>query len=116
MDYTALGSPVNLAARLESKAPSNEVIISDATLNLVKSQIKYEYFDEITPKGFARPVQIHKLIDFISKDKKLIKKVYSRKGKHVDINVFDTSDIKEAIKELKQIQIEFSKDIEKEER
>jgi len=115
MDYTALGSPVNLSARLESKAPSNEVLISDATLNLIKSKIKYEYFDEIIPKGFARPVQIYKLINFISKDKNLVKKTYSRKGKHVDINIFDTSDIKEAIKELKQIQIDFSKDIEKEE-
>ena len=36
------------------------------------------------------------------------------KGKHVDVNVFDTSDIKAAIKELKQIQIDFSKEIEEE--
>ena len=113
MDYTALGSPVNLSARLQNKAPSNEIIISDTTLNIVKSKIKYEYFDEITPKGFVRPVQIHKLVDFISKDKNLIQKSFSRKGKHVDINVYDTSDLKEAIKELKQIQIDFSKDIEK---
>ena len=48
------------------------------------------------------------------KDTTLIQKSYSKKGKHVDINVFDTSDIKAAIKELKQIQIDFSKEIEEE--
>jgi len=114
LDYTALGTPVNLSARLQSKAPSNEIIISDTTLNLIKSKINSEYFDKITPKGFARPVQIHKLIDFISKDQNQIKKMYSKKGKHVDINVFDTSDMKAAIQELKEIQIDFSKEIEEE--
>ncbi len=114
MDYTALGSPVNLSARLQSIAPSNEIIISDNTYNLINTKIKSEKFNEISPKGFARPVQTHKLIDFNMKDSALIQKSYSKKGKHVDINVFDTSDIKAAIKELKQIQIDFSKEIEEE--
>ena len=114
MDYTALGSPVNLSARLQSIAPTNEIILSDNTYNLINTKIKSEKFNEITPKGFARSVQTHKLIDFNMKDSALIQKSYSKKGKHVDINVFDTSDIKAAIKELKQIQIDFSKEIEEE--
>ena len=40
MDYTALGGPVNISARLEGKAPKNEILISDATHNLVKGKIK----------------------------------------------------------------------------
>ena len=114
MDYTALGSPVNLSARLQSIAPTNEIILSDNTYNLINTKIKSEKIKEITPKGFARPVQTHKFIDFNMKDSSLIQKSYSKKGKHVDINVFDTSDIKAAIKELKQIQIDFSKEIEEE--
>jgi len=114
MDYTALGSPVNLSARLQSIAPTNEIILSDNTYNLINTKIKSEKFNEITPKGFSRPVQTHKLIDFNMKDITLIQKSYSKKGKHVDINVFDTSDIKAAIKELKQIQIDFSKEIDNE--
>ena len=114
MDYTALGSPVNLSARLQSIAPTNEIILSDNTYNLINTKIKSEKFNEITPKGFSRPVQTHKLINFNMKDSELIQKSYSKKGKHVDINVFDTSDIKAAIKELKQIQVDFSKEIEEE--
>ena len=99
---------------MQSIAPTNEIILSDNTYNLINTKIKSEKFNEITPKGFARSVQTHKLIDFNMKDTTLIQKSYSKKGKHVDINVFDTSDIKAAIKELKQIQIDFSKEIEEE--
>ena len=111
MDYTALGSPVNLSARLQSKAPSNKILISDTTLNLTKDKINSEYFDEIAPKGFARPVQIHLLKDFISEEHKNRRKSFSHRGKHVDVNIFDTSNIKAAIEELKEIQSEFDKQI-----
>ena len=39
MDYTALGSPVNLSARLQSLADTNQIVISDTTLNLVENKI-----------------------------------------------------------------------------
>ena len=113
MDYTALGSPVNLSARLQSLADTNKIIISDTTLNLVESKIKYEQFKEITPKGFARPVQTYKLNDFIDKSLTKSIKSYSKKGKHVDINIFDTSDIKKALEELKKIQNDFTKELDK---
>ena len=70
-DYTAIGSSVNLASRLQSIAPENEIIISDTTYNLVKNQIKCEEYEEITPKGFVRPVKTYKVIDF--KNKKQVK-------------------------------------------
>jgi len=113
MDYTALGSPVNLSARLQSLADTNKIIISDTTLNLVESKIKYEQFKEITPKGFARPVQTYKLNDFIDKSLTKSIKSYSKKGKHVDINIFDTTDIKKALEELKKIQNDFTKELDK---
>ena len=42
MDYTALGSPVNLSARLQSIADTNQIVISDTTLNLVENKIIFE--------------------------------------------------------------------------
>ena len=113
MDYTALGSPVNLSARLQSLADTNQIVISDTTLNLVENKIIYEKFKKITPKGFARPVQTYKLDDFIDQSISKNKKSYSRKGKHVDINIFDTSNIKEALNELEQLQDDFSKELNK---
>ena len=61
------GSSVNLASRLQSIAPENEIIISDTTYNLVKNQINCEEYEEITPKGFVRPVKTHKVISFKNK-------------------------------------------------
>ncbi len=113
-DYTAIGSSVNLASRLQSIAPENEIIISDTTYNLVKNQINCEEYEEITPKGFVRPVKTYKVISFKNKTNIKTKKSYSKKGNHVDIQIFDSSDMKAAIKELKKLQEDFSKEIEEE--
>jgi len=113
-DYTAIGSSVNLASRLQSIAPENEIIISDTTYNLVKNQINCEEYDEITPKGFVRPVKTYKVISSKNKSNSKTKKSYSKKGNHVDIQIFDSSDMKAAIKELKKLQEDFSKEIEEE--
>ncbi len=109
-DYTAIGSSVNLASRLQSIAPENEIIISDTTYNLVKNQINCEEYEEITPKGFVRPVKTYKVISFKNKTNIKTKKSYSKKGNHVDIQIFDSSDMKAAIKELKKLQEDFSKE------
>jgi class 3 adenylate cyclase len=114
MDYTALGSPVNLSARLQSLADSNQIVISDTTLNLVETKINYEKFKTVTPKGFARPIQTYKLIDFSDKNLTNSIKSYSKKGIHVDINIFDTSNIKEALAELYKLQNDFKKELDKE--
>ncbi len=113
-DYTAIGSSVNLASRLQSIAPENEIIISDTTYNLVKNQINCEEYKEITPKGFVRPVKTYKVISFKNKSNSKTKKSYSKKGKHVDIQIFDSSDMKAAMKELKKLQEDFSKEIDEE--
>jgi len=113
-DYTAIGSSVNLASRLQSIAPENEIIISDTTYNLVKNHIDCEVYKDITPKGFVRPVKTYKVLDFKNKNKNKIKKTYSKKGNHVDIQIFDSSDMKAAVKELKKLQEDFSKEIEEE--
>jgi len=113
-DYTAIGSSVNLASRLQSIAPENEIIISDTTYNLVKNQINCEEYEEITPKGFVRPVKTYKVISFKNKTNIKTKKSYSKKGNHVDIQIFDSSDMKAAIKELKKLQEDFSKEIDEE--
>ena len=55
MDYTVLGSPVNLAARLQSISDPDQILIAESTQALVGDQIKCTLFDEIQPKGFARP-------------------------------------------------------------
>ena len=110
LEFTALGNPINLASRLQSKSPSDEILISDVTYNLVKDEVNCEYFDEFTPKGFTRPVKIFRVIDFKSESHNNKRKIFSHKGNFVDVNIFDTSDIDAAIDELKNIQENFKKE------
>ena len=56
---------------------------------------------------------LYRLDNFIDQNISKNKKSYSRKGKHVDINIFDTSNIKEALNELEQLQDDFSKELNK---
>ena len=72
-----------------------------------------KYFDKITPKGFARPIEIHQVEDFISAEHKDNRQQFSHRGTHVDINVFDTSDIHAAIEELKRVKSEFEERLKK---
>jgi hypothetical protein len=65
MDYTAIGSEVNLAARLESVGQPDETVISYPTYCLVKHVVECEEFKEVEVKGFAYPVRTYKAIRMI---------------------------------------------------
>jgi adenylate cyclase len=106
LDYTVLGSPVNLAARLQGMAAANDILITEETKNLVAHEIECVHFADETPKGFARPVQIYKVVDFFSEEHRAKRVRLSHRGDHVEVNVIDSSDIKAVISELKRIQLE----------
>lgn len=61
MDYTIIGNPVNLAARLESAAESDEILISHETWALVKDEIFCDKGRKYTLKGFHQPIIAHKI-------------------------------------------------------
>ncbi|WP_461481243.1 adenylate/guanylate cyclase domain-containing protein [Porticoccus sp.] len=63
LDYTLLGTEVNLASRLESAAQPGEILISHETYSLVKEQILCEERGEIQVKGFQHPVKAYAAID-----------------------------------------------------
>ncbi len=63
MDYTILGTDVNLASRLESAARPDHILISDNTWQLVRDRIKAHHVGEIEVKGFDRPITVHEVID-----------------------------------------------------
>jgi adenylate cyclase len=107
LDYTALGSPVNLASRLQGAADADTVLIDQNTCNLVEEDVECHHEGETTPKGFARAIQYYKIMDFKSDEHKLNRRQLSRSGQHVEVNVIDSSNIRAAIEELRNIQIEF---------
>ena len=110
MDYTVLGGPVNLAARLQNLADPESILIDEKTQALVEGEVKCTYTDEITPKGFTRPIKIYRIEDFIDKDHHKLRRRLTHVGQRVEVNVFDSSDIKAAIEELRDIQNRFEKE------
>lgn len=105
--YTALGHPVNLAARLESLADPGEILIDETTHGLVHDHVSAEQLDPVQVKGIARPVQVFRLGDFNSRARSARTRELSRTGKHVEVNVIDSSDMRALIEELRDIQLEY---------
>ena len=111
LDYTVFGSPVNLAERLQTLAPTGGVLVSETTYNLVNSQVECDPFEETIPKGFTRPVQVYQVRDFRSKQHRQRRRILSHVGNLVEVNVIDSSDIRAVIEELHQVQVDFEKQI-----
>ena len=63
LDYTVLGTQVNLASRLESAAEPDEILISHETWSLCKDTIMCRDKGEIQVKGFALPVKVYQVAD-----------------------------------------------------
>lgn len=53
LEYTAIGRPVNLAARLEGKAPPGGVLISRETFELVKDEVVTREVRGLDLKGYS---------------------------------------------------------------
>ena len=65
MDYTIIGSQVNLASRLQSHAELGSILMSHETYSLVKDMVLAEELDPIHAKGIAKPVRNYKVLERI---------------------------------------------------
>jgi adenylate cyclase len=61
MEYTVLGSEVNLAQRLEASATPGQIMISWKTYEHVKDQVQVRNGGNIHVKGFERPIQVYEI-------------------------------------------------------
>ena len=61
-DYTAIGSVVNLAARLCERAKAGEILIDSKVHTAIGGQLKAESLGEFTPKGFSRPIEVFNVV------------------------------------------------------
>lgn len=59
LNYTALGSAVNLASRLETASAPDQITLSHTTWLLVKDEIPCAPKGQLEVKGFAEPVKIY---------------------------------------------------------
>ena len=60
-DYTAIGAPVNLAARLCAVAEPGETLLNEATFEAVRGLVAAEPAPPLTVKGFSEPVRAFRM-------------------------------------------------------
>lgn len=61
LDFTVIGSNVNLCARLCSAAEAGEILLSESTYQPVKGLISATRLDPLSVKGFSEPVPVYKM-------------------------------------------------------
>jgi len=99
MDYTIIGGGVNLAARLETACPANEILISYETYAHVKELIECQEEGQIEVKGISHPVTTHRVIDLyknLGEGKQPIRAKMPHMRLDVDVNLMTASEQREA--------------------
>jgi class 3 adenylate cyclase len=62
MEYLAIGDTVNLAARMQSAADPDAILISENTYRHISSLFDFEDRGKIAVKGKAEPVQVYEVV------------------------------------------------------
>ena len=105
VDYTVLGSPVNLAARLEAACGPQEILVSPETKSLVEKVFQFEEKKPIKLKGFSESIKPYQLIINDQKEKTVAHSLHS--SDTLDVIVKRPDDLEKILKELKSIQDDY---------
>jgi class 3 adenylate cyclase len=62
LEYSAIGTVVNLAARLCGEASDSQILISSRILSKIEAAIDVEPLGELSLKGFSRPVPAYNVL------------------------------------------------------
>lgn len=60
-EFTSVGMPVNIAARLQGMANGGEILISDTTFQKLSDKIAVEILPPTTVKGVGEPITVYKV-------------------------------------------------------
>src|SRR6516225_5922699 len=105
MDYTIIGSGVNLACRLEQAAPPGEILISYETFALVKDEVCCEERGHINVKGIAHSVAMYQVIDVyenVRKNRDFIHEESARLKLDIDMEAMSVSERSDAVTVLRR--------------
>lgn len=103
MDYTIIGSGVNLASRLESAASPGEILIAYETYALVKDEILCEKFGEITVKGVSHPIEAYQVVEAfenLEKEREVIHDVFPNYNLTIDLGKLSADEQSRVVESL----------------
>jgi adenylate cyclase len=113
-DYTVIGDPINLGARLESlcKYYNSKCNISNFTKAKLTGKYIYRFLDLVTVKGKSEPIEIWQVIDFDVDEAE--HKLYSVSREQLDkelelhhkaVNLYKNSKFTEALEIFKDLNL-----------
>lgn len=112
LDYTVLGGPVNLAARLQTLAAPGSIVLSEDTYLLVQGDVECTRLEDFTPKGFVRPIGVYRLDRVRDESETDSASMPVRHfGQHVEVSIHNRRRIREAVEELRRIEEEFERQL-----
>ena len=102
VDYTVLGSTVNLASRLESICEPKKILVAPETKVLLEKDFEFEAQEAVRLKGFNQPVVPYQYLDLKENTSPEI-----LEGDVVDIILKQPKDIESILYELKSLQKDY---------
>ena len=108
VDYTVLGSTVNLASRLESICEPKKILVAPETKSLLEKEFEFEAQEAVSLKGFNQPVVPYQYLDLKETTSPEI-----LKGDVVDIILKQPKDIESILHELKSLQKDYEEKLTK---
>ena len=103
LDYTVIGSQVNLAARLEAIAKPGSILISFDTYSQVSSKIQCTELDRVSVKGIRENVRTFQVLLEQGKEQN-IEQIETKSIKLIaDIDQIELSDIEQLEKFIKRV-------------
>lgn len=107
LDYTIIGSTVNLASRLESLAPPDQILVSYSTYVLVREHIECTHREEIMVKGLAHPVKTYEVVNVLPQQAKKEERVSIENtgfSLHANLTAISSDEKKQLIHKLEQLE------------
>ncbi|MGM0519686.1 MAG: CHASE2 domain-containing protein [Campylobacterota bacterium] len=101
-DYTAIGDPINLGARLESlcKFYNSKLNISNFIKESLTQEYVFRFLDLVKVKGKSKPVEIWQVLDFGQAKGELKQELETY---HHAIELYKTSQFKQALEIFKKL-------------
>jgi adenylate cyclase len=62
VNYTAIGSSVNLASRLQGAAAGGQILLTDVAYERVREHVEARHLPPVEAKGFDEPVTVYELL------------------------------------------------------
>ncbi|MBU3070821.1 adenylate/guanylate cyclase domain-containing protein [Aestuariicella sp. G3-2] len=103
LDYTVLGTHVNLASRLESAASPDEILVTHETWSLCRETIMCRDKGEIGVKGFSHPIKVYSVVGLrkdLGKNQNYFEHSLDGFSMHLDMDKVRNYDRERAIKAL----------------